>query len=325
MSKGNPFLGQARGKVGDVVLYRANGEQITRSRNRQPRNPRTALQLAQRVFLKTSSSAYALMQAICNHSFQGYAEGNACQARFNKLNIDAMRVRLADELNSGDPYSILTSTTANFAARNSMGAEVNEYIISEGSVHGVVVAKNSDAGSSFGIVCELPSTPTYADVVAALGLQQGDQLTFVQLSVDDTRASGVFSGFRYARIILEPNDGDMSTAFFTAGGGINKPNARNQGAVELWVGGQGLSFALSSLAPTSGDANSIAAAACIVSRKSTTGQWLRSTQSLVLRSSLQTDPDPLSLGHKVDFLGDAVASFLSESGSTLYLNQANTQ
>lgn len=326
MAKGNLFLGQGRGKVGDVVFFRADGEQITRARNRQPRNPRTALQLAQRVFLKTSSSAYALLQNICNHSFQGYAEGTQCQSRFNRLNIDAMRTRLHDELNSGDPQSILTSTTSNFAAKNSSGAEMNSYIVSEGSITSVQVVKNSTADSGFSLVCaDLTSQPNYAEIVSALGLQQGDQLTFLELCIDDTRESGVFCGFKYSRIILEPSDGDMSSAFFTNGGGINKPNVKNEGSVIISVGGAGLNFHHSAFALEEGMANSVAAAAVIVSRKSMTGQWLRSTQSLVLRSCLQSVTDHLEFEHRVDYLGDAVASFMSETGSTLYLNQSDFQ
>lgn len=39
MAKGNPLMSQMRGKVGDLVMTRLAGEQITRSRNRHPKNP----------------------------------------------------------------------------------------------------------------------------------------------------------------------------------------------------------------------------------------------------------------------------------------------
>lgn len=48
MSKGNVFLGMARGAVGDVVFSRLKGQQVTRARNRQPANPRTSSQMYQR-------------------------------------------------------------------------------------------------------------------------------------------------------------------------------------------------------------------------------------------------------------------------------------
>lgn len=59
------FLGFARGKVGSVVFSRRKGEQITRSRNENPANPRTMSQQEQRVkmiapvqFYKTAVSTF---------------------------------------------------------------------------------------------------------------------------------------------------------------------------------------------------------------------------------------------------------------------------
>ena len=48
MAKGNLFLGMGRGSVGDVTFYRADGQQLSRARNRKPRNPKTNAQLIQR-------------------------------------------------------------------------------------------------------------------------------------------------------------------------------------------------------------------------------------------------------------------------------------
>lgn len=48
MSKGNMLLGYARGKVGSMVFSRNAGEQIVKSYNSQPRNPRTREQMKQR-------------------------------------------------------------------------------------------------------------------------------------------------------------------------------------------------------------------------------------------------------------------------------------
>lgn len=48
MSKGNMLLGYARGSVGDLVFSRQKGQQVTKSRNRNPYNPRTNNQVIQR-------------------------------------------------------------------------------------------------------------------------------------------------------------------------------------------------------------------------------------------------------------------------------------
>lgn len=49
MAKGNMLLGYSRGAVGDVVFTRSKGQQIARARNRNPKNPKTKAQMAQRI------------------------------------------------------------------------------------------------------------------------------------------------------------------------------------------------------------------------------------------------------------------------------------
>jgi hypothetical protein len=108
MAKGNLFLGTGRGKVGDVVFYRKNGEQITRVRNRSVKNPDTEAQQVQRAVLASVSKAYQAGSTIFDHSFEGCSTGAECQARFQKLNIDwlgsAIRADLA--ANHGDGESV---------------------------------------------------------------------------------------------------------------------------------------------------------------------------------------------------------------------------
>lgn len=330
MSKGNLFLGFARGKVGDVVFSHTNGEQVTRARNRSPKNPQTPLQLLQRVVMKTSSTAYSLLQAIADHSFQGYAEGTPNQSRFTKRNVDLLRSRLADEINSGDADVIISSTKANFASKNSAGAEFNAYLVSEGTIAPVpvVFASGFYALMNFGsLTGKTQQTLTYQDVVDGFGLQRGDQLTFLMLSVDDTEAgvAGYFNSFQYARVILDPSDGDMTSTFFN-GAGINKPNGRNEGDVQLlFTNEQGSAPRMMFFSPTmtdgSGGSAEIAAGTVIVSREAGS-QWLRSTQRLVLRPSDVSVAGHLAYDHEVDLLGDAVLSYMSEANSSLYLNQA---
>lgn len=82
MAKGNMFLGMARGKVGDVVFYRADGQQLSRVRNRNPRNPRTNAQLFQRAIMATVVQAYAAGKELFDHSFQGFQSGWVVSVNF---------------------------------------------------------------------------------------------------------------------------------------------------------------------------------------------------------------------------------------------------
>lgn len=100
MAKGNLFQGMARGKVGDVVFSRANGEQISRVRNRHPKNPRTNAQLYQRAIMATIVQAYAAGKEIFDHSFEGYSVGAQNQRKFISENAKALREAIATDINT---------------------------------------------------------------------------------------------------------------------------------------------------------------------------------------------------------------------------------
>ena len=132
MAKGNLFLGMGRGKVGDVVFYRKNGEQISRVRNRSIKNPDTEAQQIQRAVLASVSKAYQAGSVIFDHSFEGCATGAECQARFQKLNIDWLRSSLLADLaaNHGDNQSV-----AAVVPRSASYAVPNAWIVSQGTLY----------------------------------------------------------------------------------------------------------------------------------------------------------------------------------------------
>lgn len=343
MAKGNLFLGHAAGKVGDVVFSRLDGVQVTRARNRSPKNPQSALQQLQRVVMKSTSAAYSLMQGITDHSFQGLTKGTPNQSRFNAINVAMLRSALADVINSGDADVILSASNTNFAPKGSVLAPINAYRISEGTLPSVPhrFVGTGTASSQWRLellpaYTDLPegatdADVTYADVVAALGLQKGDQITFVFATTDDTEAAvdaGYFNGFRVYRIILEPADGDMSKPFAVmdpmTGYKVNDPNPRNQ--FDGWFGSLGVTsggIAVNAPNLNAGNAatNSVAAAAVIVSRL-VGNSWLRSSERLAVRPSDGTTVGTLRYDANVLTLGDAIRSYLKEANSTLYLNQA---
>lgn len=101
MAKGNLFQGMARGRVGDVVFTRKNGQQVSRVRNRQPANPRTNAQLYQRALMATIMQAYSAGKAIFDHSFEGYKVGSENQGRFMSLNTKKLRAAIAADVANG--------------------------------------------------------------------------------------------------------------------------------------------------------------------------------------------------------------------------------
>lgn len=90
MSQGNLFLGTARKKLGDVVLYRRQGQQQARVRVRNIANPKTEGQALQRNYLAPVSKFYAPLAGVLERSWEGLNKAESQQA-FMKANIDLAR------------------------------------------------------------------------------------------------------------------------------------------------------------------------------------------------------------------------------------------
>lgn len=328
MAKGNLFLGFGRGKVGDVVFSRVAGEQVTRARNRAPRNPQTPLQLLQRVVLKTSSSAFSLMQDICNHSFQGEEGVTNNQAAFNRANVKLFRTQLATEINSGDPDVILTSSETNFTPKDAQGAAINPYIVSQGKLPKVECAW--DEPTAQGETDSMPqivatqewNVTTYAQLINKLGLQQGDQLTAIALTCDDTAdgSNSLFNGFSYGRFIIDPDDGDLTHTLADS----THWNAKNENIFFKTYEGTGGVYLVPNDVKSQfgkGLTKSVVAFAIIASRWSGSG-WARSDAQLLIKPWTVGTQWHLSQDHGEMLLSDAILSYMSDTSSLLYLNQA---
>lgn len=169
------FQGMARGKVGDVVFSRLNGQQVSRVRNRNPRNPRTNAQLAQRAVMATVMQAYSAGKEIFDHAFQGESVGAHNMAKFMKLNADKLRSQLASDL-SNTPISI-ENKVGRFVGPNSNTPTPYSYIVSDGGYAQTLFAFDVENGV-FKIAA--PTTnEKVQDYAARLGLIAGDIFTVV--------------------------------------------------------------------------------------------------------------------------------------------------
>ena len=287
MSKGNLFMGNASGKLADVVLYRNAGAQVARLRVRNPKNPRSEQQIIQRVIQSTASKAYSLLQFICNHSFEGKQSKTDNQSAFMKANVarDRYRVNVAPM-----GYRSLTS----FNAREVIEPLANNYIIAQGSMPEISFGFDTNGFKAIGVGAEGNS---YQEIVNALGLQRGDQITFVVATGDQETAA--MTGLKVQRVILDPSDGDM-TALFIKDGAINLPNEKNEGSIGTFEFGQeGLSLAVAG-----------GVAASVIASRYSAGKWLRSNARM------------LSIAQSVKTLGEAIDSWKTAVSSDKYLNQA---
>lgn len=287
MSKGNLFMGNASGKLADVVLYRNAGAQVARLRVRNPKNPRSEQQLIQRVIQSTASKAYSLLQFICNHSFEGKQSKTDNQSAFMKANVarDRYRVSVAPM-----GYRSLTS----FNAREVIEPLANNYIIAQGSMPEISFGFDAAGFNGIGVGAEGNS---YQEIVDALGLQRGDQITFVVATGDPETAA--MTGLKVQRVILEPSSGDMA-ALFIKDGAINLPNEKNEGNIGTFEFGQeGLSLKVAG-----------GVAASVIASRYSAAKWLRSNARMH------------SIAKSVKTLGEAIDSWKTAVSSDKYLNQA---
>ena len=130
MAKGNLFLGMGRGSVGDVTFYRADGQQLSRARNRKPRNPKSNAQLIQRAISATIVQAYKAGNVIFDHSFEGKSVPAGSQRTFLSVNMRKLREQILNEINSATPEE----TISRVVSPRAVYPVPNGYRISEGSL-----------------------------------------------------------------------------------------------------------------------------------------------------------------------------------------------
>lgn len=121
MAKGNFWTRSVRGRLGDMVFYKSNGEQMTRSYNGAPANPRTDKQLKQRIKWANICRAYDFFKPICAQSMIKRASDNSNFNTFVAENV--VNSYLCDKTTQ-DELKIMNA------------ALVCQYIVSKGNLSG---------------------------------------------------------------------------------------------------------------------------------------------------------------------------------------------
>lgn len=188
MGKGNMLQGMTRGKVGDVVFSRLNGEQISRVRNRHPQNPKTESQMIQRAIMATVMMMYSAGKTIFDHSFQGKKVGSECQREFMSRNAKKLRQAIAKDFNSNvDDKTAL----GRVVAPGAMTPVPFSYQISNGTyvqnLFGVDIASGNDYPEAE--LAAAQSGETVAAYAQRVGLIPGDIYTIVAVASSSTEAA----------------------------------------------------------------------------------------------------------------------------------------
>lgn len=169
MAKGNLFLGTAARSVGDVVMYRREGSQVSRVRVRKVANPRTDAQSLQRAAFSPVAKFFSPLAVVLERAFEGVSKSKS-YSEFLKVNISKAR----------ENGWLLPKGTGFFPL---------PYQLTKGSLPSLPISKNA-SGTSF-IIFDGADIPASAETVGAVsqilvaqGYQKGDIFTLIAVSKD---------------------------------------------------------------------------------------------------------------------------------------------
>lgn len=277
MAKGIHVFGQVRGKLGGMVLYRANGEQISRAKAASVKNPKTSGQMIQRMLFGTVAAAYARMKSITDHSFEGVQYGAKSQQKFMSENLKRLRAYYPT---SADPTEMAKIQPVNgmaFSLPNDRAAAGTGLIIAKGSLPAPSAAISAEGVlQGFGLA---PEDIKISSVLAALGAVPGDQITVVGLL-------DLGNGYHFvkSRYVVDVNaTAEQLAAEWTASG-----TAAAFDAEKTVVGTLKLNAAANAQSTVEDDSGEEVAVGIIISRRDESGKWLRS--DAILYNTLDEAP-----------------------------------
>ena len=270
------FATNISGKVGNVV-FRKNGKQnIVAQRAATVKNPRTDMQQRQRAYIKTVASAYSVFKPICDHSFEGVTYGGKSMNFFNKEN-----------------YRIIASDIMAVLKNSSNVVVPRHFLMAKGSIRW---NKNFGEGGQIANIGKYLtdnkisdiSTLKYYQLLEALGIKRGDQLTIINVA---QTSQAFFAGdnsveqraceMYYTRYIFEAGEiaEDSTKALTAVTDGFKLSSSILGEKSELdWRAVLNISSnGVVKIVDVNGEEPYMSTA--IVSRKST-GKWLRSTATM---------------------------------------------
>lgn len=180
MAQSKNFFGLRKGSTKNFTFSALDGKQITKERVYEVKNPRSERQMRQRMLMTTVGAAYRYLKVIADHSFEGLSVGQKNMSEFNRVNLLKFKEQ---SLNNSAKLALN-------AFRDSI---INPlpFIISKGSLDKLPYKVNDR--NQIVIEVKADAVATADDVYSALGLQQGDMITFVWVVGESTITKGVFT------------------------------------------------------------------------------------------------------------------------------------
>ena len=195
-SKNGGTRAYIRGRIGsDVYSIGKNGkgekQQVVRSLAETVANPRTAAQMAGRMYMSTVMQAVSALSVIIDHSFDGFPKGQPCISEFIKQNYALIKADAKAHPASGNAFGL--------NKYQEKGIRSGAYVVSAGTV-AVPAALSVSAADGEVTIALGAGSLTVSGLKAKLGFGEDDYLTIVGIT-----SSGKV---QYDRLRIDPTLAD---------------------------------------------------------------------------------------------------------------------
>ena len=263
MAKSKGFFGLRSGSTKNFTFSELNGQQITKERVYKVKNPRTLQQMRQRMVMATVSAAYSYLKEICDHSFEGFGVGSPCMAEFMRVNLDALKTKAQND-----------AAVVAFNAYQDKNINPIPFLVAKGSLNEIV--PTIAAGKlSWSTPKGEADTTTAEGIYAALGLNQGDMVTFI-LCGGDFVSNAALTFAPQPLAITRLHADKLGTVSSLADAFTIESN--NKGNINV-------DFSLGSNIVFEATCDKMVMGAVIISRKAA-DKWLRSNATMVVKTGI---------------------------------------
>ena len=265
MAKSKGFFGLRSGSTKNFTFSELNGQQITKERVYKVKNPRTLQQMRQRMVMATVSAAYSYLKEICDHSFEGFGVGSPCMSEFMRVNLDALKAKAQND-----------AAVVAFNAYQDKNINPVPFMVSKGSLNEIVptIAENK---LSWSTAKGNADTTTAEGIYAALGLNQGDMVTFILCGGDFV--SNAALTFAPQPLAITRLHADKQGAVSSLANAFTV-ESNNQGNINV-------DFSMGANIVFEATCDKLVMGAVIISRKAA-DKWLRSNATMVVKTGIPT-------------------------------------
>lgn len=262
MAKSKSFFGLRKGSTKSHTYSVLDGQQVTKDRVYDVKNPRTEGQMKQRMLMTSVGAAYKFMKSIADHSFEGKASGMACMREFNSRNLNR--------------FKKAASANGHVAFNEYKDGDINPlpFILSAGSLAGFDFKLNESSQLEISFAPADADFTTAEGIYAAMGIKKNDLVTFCSVIGEGGVVNNIFEytaeRFDVVRLVADKS-GAVANPVEAFTVSTNNSEATVNVVAEA-----------STLKITSGECDF---GAVIQSRKADTN-WLRSSAVMVVNADL---------------------------------------